>query len=80
MGHQGRNRTLSLVRQRFYRLGLEADVEQKECVHYIQLKAVAKHSAELVLSLWSWVYHWLSFYFIQISLRWKDLRQTKNTY
>ena len=47
MGHQGRYRTLSLVRQRFYWPGLEADVEQniKNCVRCIQRKTVPKPSA-----------------------------------
>ena len=50
MGHEGRDRTLSLVHQRFYWPGLEADVEQKvkKCVHCIQRKTVPKPSAELV--------------------------------
>ena len=53
MGHQGRDRTFSLVRQRFYWPGLEADVEQKikNCVRCIQRKTVPKPSAELVNSL-----------------------------
>ena len=50
MGHQGRDRTLSLVCQRFYWPGLEADVVQKikNCVRCIQRKTVPKPSAELV--------------------------------
>ena len=49
-GHQGRDRTLSLVRQRFYWPGLEADVQHKvkTCVRCIQRKTVPKPSAELV--------------------------------
>ena len=40
LGHQGRDRTLSLVRQRFFWPCLEADVEQKvkNCVRCIQRK------------------------------------------
>ena len=50
MGHQGRDRTLSLVRQRFYWPGLESDVEHKvkSCIRCIQRKTVPKPSAELV--------------------------------
>ena len=49
-GHQGRDRTLSLGRQRFYWPGLEADVQHKvkTCVLCIQRKTVPKPSAELV--------------------------------
>lgn len=49
-GHQGRDRTLSLVRQRFYWPGLEADVNNKikSCVRCIQRKTFPKPSAELV--------------------------------
>ena len=50
MGHQGRDRTLSLVRQRFYWPGLDSDVENKvkNCVRCIQRKTLPKPSAELV--------------------------------
>ena len=50
VGHQGRDRTLSLVRQRFYWPGLETDVEEKvkKCVRCIKRKTVQKPSAELV--------------------------------
>ena len=50
MGHQGRDRTLSLVRQRFYWPGLDSDVEKKvkNCVRCIQRKTLPKPSAELV--------------------------------
>ncbi|MCW4250032.1 MAG: RNase H-like domain-containing protein [Candidatus Thiodiazotropha endolucinida] len=50
LGHQGRDRTMSLVRQRFYWPGLESCVEQKikNCVRCIQRKTVPKPSAELV--------------------------------
>ena len=50
VGHQGRDRTLSLVRQRFYWPGLETDVEEKvkNCVRCIKRKIVQKPSAELV--------------------------------
>ena len=49
-GLQGHDRTLSLVRQRFYWPGLEADVQHKvkTCVRCIQRKTVPKPSAELV--------------------------------
>ena len=49
-GHQGRDRTFSLVCQRFYWPGLEADVQHKikTCVRCIQRKTVPKPSAELV--------------------------------
>ena len=49
-GHQGRDITLSLVRQLFYWPGLEADVQHKvkTCVCCIQQKTVPKPSAELV--------------------------------
>ena len=50
MGHQGRDRTLSLVRQRFYWPGLDSGVEKKVkgCVRCIQRKTLPKPSAELV--------------------------------
>ena len=50
MGHQGRDRTMSLVRQRFYWPGLDSDVEKKVkgCVCCIQRKTLPKPSAELV--------------------------------
>ena len=50
VGHQGRDRTLSLVRQRFYWPGLECDVEHKvkSYIRCIQQKTVPKPSAELV--------------------------------
>ena len=55
VGHQSRDRTLSLLRQRFYWPGLESDVEHKvkSCIRCIQRKTVSKPSAELVLSLWN---------------------------
>ena len=50
MGHQGPDRTLSLVRQRFYWPGLDSDVEKKvkNCVCCIQQKTLPKPGAELV--------------------------------
>ena len=50
MGHQGRDRTLSLVRSRFYWPALEKDVEDKvkNCGRCIRRKASIKPSAELV--------------------------------
>ena len=50
MDHQDRDRTLSLVRQRFFWPCLETDVEQKvkNCVCCIQRNTVPKPSAELV--------------------------------
>ena len=50
MGHQGHDRTMSLVRQRFYWKGLDSDVEKKvkNCVRCIQQKTIPKPSAELV--------------------------------
>lgn len=50
VGHQGRDRTLSLVRQRFFWPGLESDVESKvkNCVRCIKRKTPVKPSAELV--------------------------------
>ena len=50
VGHQGRDRTLSLVRSRFYWPGLEKDVEQKvkNCGRCIRRKSSIKPSAELV--------------------------------
>jgi len=49
-GHQGRDRTLSLVRSRFFWSGLEADVEKKvkQCERCIKYKTSPKRSAELV--------------------------------
>ena len=49
-GHQGRDRTLSLVCSRFFRPGLEYDVEYKvkNCHRCILRKTVPKPSAELV--------------------------------
>ena len=49
-GHQGRDRTLSLVRQRFYWPGLEADAQHKvkTCVRCIQRQTVPNPGAELV--------------------------------
>lgn len=50
VGHQGRDRTLSLVRSRFFWPGLESDVEHKvrNCHRCIKRKTVAMPSAELV--------------------------------
>ena len=50
MGHQGRDRTLSLVRSRFYWPALEKDVEDKvkNCGRCIRRKSSIKPSAELV--------------------------------
>ena len=50
LGHQGRDRTLSLVRSRFYWPGLENDVEEKikNCGRCIRRKTLVKPSAELV--------------------------------
>ena len=50
VGHQGRDRTLSLVRSKFYWPGLEKDVEQKvkNCGRCIRRKSSIKPSAELV--------------------------------
>ena len=50
LGHQGRDRTLSLVRSRFYWPGLENDVEEKikNCGRCIRGKTPVKPSAELV--------------------------------
>ena len=48
MGHQGRDRTMSLVIQRFYWPGLDSDVEKKvkNCVCCTQWKTLPKPSAE----------------------------------
>ena len=50
VGHQGRDRTLSLVRSRFFWPGLESDVQQKvrNCERCIKRKTIPKPSAELV--------------------------------
>ena len=50
VGHQGRDRTLSLVRARFYWPGLEKDVEDKvkNCGRCIRRKTPVKPSAEMV--------------------------------
>ena len=50
MGHQGRDRTLSLVGQRFFWPGFESDVENKvkSCISCFQRKTVQKPNAELV--------------------------------
>ena len=50
LGHQGRDRTLSLVRSRFVWPGLENDVEEKikNCGRCIRRKTPVKPSAELV--------------------------------
>ena len=50
VGHQGRDRTLSLVRSRFYWPGLESDVDRKvkSCGRCIKRKTVPRPSAELV--------------------------------
>ena len=50
VGHQGRDRTLSLVRSGFYWPGLEKDVEQKvkNCGRCIRQKSSVKPSAALV--------------------------------
>ena len=50
LGHQGRDRTLSLLHSRFYWPGLENDVEEKikNCGRCIRRKTPVKPSAELV--------------------------------
>ena len=50
VGHQGRDRTLSLVRARFYWPGLESDVlnKVKNCEKCIKRKTIPPPSAELV--------------------------------
>ena len=50
-GHQGRDRTLSLVKSWFYWPGMDGDVEKKvrNCSRCIQRKSQAKTSANLVL-------------------------------
>ena len=50
-GHQGRDRTLSLVKSRFYWPGMDGDVEKKvrNCPRCIRRKSQAKTSANLVL-------------------------------
>ena len=50
VGHRDRDRTLALVRQRFYWPGLGSDVEHKvkSYIRCIQRKTVPKPSAELV--------------------------------
>ena len=50
VGHQGRDRTLSLVRARFYWPGLESDVlnKVKNCEKCIKRKTIPAPSAELV--------------------------------
>lgn len=50
VGHQGRDRTLWLVRQRFYWPGLEGDVESKvaQCPNCLRRKAHIRPRAELV--------------------------------
>ena len=50
-GHQGRDRTLSLVKSRFYWPGMDGDVEKKvrNCPRCIRQKSQAKTSANLAL-------------------------------
>ena len=50
--HQGRDRTLSLVKSRFYWPGMDGDVEKKarNCIRCIRRKSQAKTSATLVLA------------------------------
>ena len=50
VGHQGRDRTLSLVRSRFYWPGLESDVKDKvqNCDKCIRRKTIPRPVAELV--------------------------------
>ena len=50
VGHQGQDRTLSLVRSRFFWPGLEADVEHKvrNCERCIKRKTIPRPSAELL--------------------------------
>ncbi|MCG8034660.1 MAG: DDE-type integrase/transposase/recombinase, partial [Candidatus Thiodiazotropha taylori] len=50
LGHQGQDRTLSLVRSRFFWPGFETDVQQKvkNCIRCISRKTIPNPSAELV--------------------------------
>ena len=50
VGHQGQDRTLSLVRSRFFWPGFEADVEHKvrNCERCIKRKTIPRPSAELL--------------------------------
>ena len=50
-GHQGRDRTMSLVKSRFYWPGIDADIEKKvkNCARCIRRKTQTKNSANLVL-------------------------------
>ena len=49
-GHQGRDRTLSLVKTRFCWPGMDGDIEKyiKNCPRYIRRKTQGKTSAKLV--------------------------------
>ncbi|MCG8113144.1 MAG: DDE-type integrase/transposase/recombinase, partial [Candidatus Thiodiazotropha taylori] len=50
LGHQGQDRTLSLVRSRFFWPGFETDVQQKvkNCIRCISRKTIPNPSAELI--------------------------------
>ena len=50
-GHQGRDRTMSLVKSRFYWPGMDSDIEKKvkNCSRCIRRKTQSRNSANLVL-------------------------------
>ena len=50
LGHQGRDRTTSLLKQRFYWPGIDAYVKEnvQNCDHCIKRKAGQRNTAELV--------------------------------
>ena len=50
-GHQGRDRTMSLVKSRFYWPGMDGDIGKfvRNCPRYIRRKAQGKTSANLVV-------------------------------
>ena len=50
-GHQGRDRTMSLVKSRFYWPGMDGDIEKfvKNCPRWIRRKAQGRTSAKLVV-------------------------------
>ena len=50
-GHQGRDRTMSLVKSRFYWPGMDGDIEKKvkNCPRCIRRKTQSRNSANLVL-------------------------------
>ena len=68
LGHQGRDRTLSLVRSRFYWPGLENDVEEKikNCGRCIRRKTPVKPSAELINITSSQPMELLCIYFLSL--------------